>query len=277
MNNDKLYLIDKIQKYCDEHPVKIAFDCRDSLDNKSIEKIIERGLDEYSEGLHDLNECYLFDEESYFKKEVLVEKFKDEIREFLLKEHSEEEIEADNLVKAFILDNDIYPIVYLDVESFLKYTDIIAMLTFYSNYDCTNSFDTMESSEYMYQVHKAVKKGVSKADFIWEHMNGAYGGSLFIMPFRISLLDFLEMREKYEEATTITIPAGTPFGFYSGFQGSCSVFEKVTGKPMRLKLQYGPTEYDHIGLKADVENSYSLAQTAGYRPEDFQEITFKLK
>ena len=218
---------------------------------------------------------YIFEEEDYFRKNTLYNEFEKEISEFLLNDYTEFEIENSSLIIDFIENSEVYPIVDLQSDQLLKNTDIIAMLVFYSNYDCTNSFDTIETSDYLKEIFKVVKKGITKEDFMYEHQNGAYGGSLFIIPFKTSLLEYLDFKEEFKKSEKIVIPENTCFGFYSSFQGSASVFEKTTTKNMTLKIQHGKTEYDHIGLKADLENSYSLNEIFG--GFNCNEVNFKLK
>lgn len=267
-------LINKMQDYCDSHPVIVDFN-NDDIDKKTIERIVDKGKEDFHEELYELNLDYIFELETYFKENELKEKFEEEIRDFLLQEYTETEIEEQGLISDIL--NEVLPCVNLDIDRLLDNTSIIAMLKFYSNYDCTNSFDTLETSEYLQEVYKAVKKGASKDDFMWEHANGAYGGSLFVMPFQISLLDFLKLKEDFQKAKKITIPEGTSFGFLSTGQGACSVFEKCTTKNITLNIQYGPTNYDHIGLVADVENYYGINDITGCTAGDFKEVNFKLK
>lgn len=145
--------------------------------------------------------------------------------------------------------------------------EIPFLIYVYSNYDCTNSFDVIEDGGYLHQVLGRVKTGVKKQDFIWEHTNGAYGGSLFCFLMKGSVSEIIDLKSKVEKEDYIHIPKGTQFGFFSSFQGAGSVFDKVTYRSFNLNTRetgkdFNP-EYDCIGVIADVEQSYSMMEVYG--------------
>ena len=157
-------LISKMQQYCDLNPIEIDF-YNEDLDKKSIENILEKGKENFYSELYDWNMDYIFELEDYFRKNTLYNEFEKEISEFLLNVYTEFEIENSSLIMDFIENSGVYPIIDLQSDQLLKNTDIIAMLVFYSNYDCTNSFDTIETSDYLKEIFKVVKKGITKEDF----------------------------------------------------------------------------------------------------------------
>ena len=68
--------------------------------------------------------------------------------------------------------------------------------------------------------------------------------------------------EKIKTGKTIKIYKGTQFGFFSSFQGAGSVFDKKTFQDMEMPI-YGDTEYDHVGIVADLSQSYSMVDVYG--------------
>ena len=254
----------EIIEYCEKSNLTLDFDYRESLSNKDIETILdsEDGLSDFENELWEMNIDSLNEIEHCFIREDLAEQFRIELEEELGTEDENEIID-------FLADNfRDYVCVSLDIQGLLNNTgEITCLLKVYSNYDCTNSFDTIESSAYLDQVYDRVKKGVIKDDFMYEHRNGAYGGSLFCFAFRTSLGEVIELKQKMKTAKKVEIPAGTSFGFFSSFQGAGSTFEKETQKTMTLKLEedgedFSP-EYDCIGLTVDNCQSYSMSDVYG--------------
>ena len=143
---------------------------------------------------------------------------------------------------------------------------VVVRLNVYSNYDCTNSFDTMESSMYLQSVYQAVKAGVTRAAMMEEHRNGAYGGALFCFVFKTSKDRYEELEKAIDRGDSILIPKGTQFGFHSSFQGAASPFEHETRRDIEIAAIYGPTEYDGIGVELDEGNeqyNWSIASVFG--------------
>lgn len=264
----------KIQEFCDKNPVKLDFDRGDKLDKHQIVSILEKGKDDFLNDLYENNIDYIFENEDYFKKEIIFDRFKSEIAEILLAEHAEEEIN-DKLIQDFINELEIYPIINLNEKQLLD-TDILASFIFYSNYDCTNSFDSLDDKEtnYLKEIFKVVKKGIKKENYLSEHCN-VYGASLLEFPFTISLNDYLELKEKFKTCKSIEIPENTQFGFFGSFLGSGSQFENKTYKKMTIPVIYGDPKYDNIGLKADAERHYNYDEVYGGFSADC--FNFKLK
>ena len=103
-------------------------------------------------------------------------------------------------------------------------------------------------------------------DFMYEHENGAYGGSLFCFAFTTDLMNLIDIKSKLKTGKKVLIPKGTQFGFFSSFQGSGSPFEKVTEADFYLKtVETGKNycKYDCIDIIADVEQSYSIMDVYG--------------
>ena len=97
-----------------------------------------------------------------------------------------------------------------------------------------------------------------------EFYNGAYGGSLFCFAFKTDIQGYFDLKEAEKTGKTITIPKGTQYGFFSSFQGACSVFEKTTYRNMTILLKEKELpEYDCIGLKADEAQHYSMTDVYG--------------
>jgi hypothetical protein len=262
----------KIQEYCDKNPVKIDFDRSDNLSKNQIISILEEGSDNFCNELYENNLDYIFQQEDFFKEEIIFDHFKSKIAEILLSDHSESEID-DKLIKEFINELEIYPVVNLNYDQLLN-TEILASLIFYSNYDCTNSMDTMSEKGYLSEIFKVVRKGIKKDDYLSEHAN-VYGACLLELPFTISLNDFLELKEKIKTCKSIEIPKNTQFGFFGEFLGSGSQFENKTFKKMTIPVCYGNAKYDRIGIKADAQRSYNYDSVyGGFQTDCFN---FKLK
>lgn len=247
-------LHEKIVKFIEDHPVEVEWDYNDSLDKSQIVKILEDGLFDFENELWEMNIDYICEQENYLIDRVK-EEFEDELQEYEL----DDDYLYDNYREFISVD--------MNVEQLIGRGKITVLLYLYSNYDCTNSFDTMKSSEYLQQVYKRVKNGVKKDDFMWEHMNGAYGGSLFCFAFKIGLMDLIKFKQEFKNAKRIKIPKGTQFGYFSSFQGAGSIFEKTTYKNFYLNVaetggDYHP-DYDHVGIVADVEQSYNMTDVYG--------------
>jgi hypothetical protein len=273
----------RIADYCETNPQILDFAYDDKYSKEQIITMLES-----EEGLNDVeNEIFencidwIGENEDYFLKNNVYEEFEDELTKVFLKANPKEDehwIEAE--IKDFLVDNfRDYTNVYLNMDQLIRNTGKInCLIKVYSNYDCTNSFDTMESSEYLSQVYDRVKAGVKKEDFIWEHQNGAYGGCLFCFAFNTDLKTLLNYKAAMKTAKKIKIPKGTQFGFFSDFQGSGSCFEKLTYKDFYLNIQEegkNYCKYDSANIVADCEQSYTMDQVYGGIRLDEQ--TLKLK
>jgi len=139
---------------------------------------------------------------------------------------------------------------------------ITVLIKVHSDYDCTNSTDTLDSSNYLSEVFAAVREGVREEDYIYEHENGAYGGAIFCFAFRCTEAELKQLIDKFE--TAVDIPVGTQFGFHSSFNGASSPFDKRTVKPLTIKKIYGSNKYDNLVLIADADQGgYSIADVFG--------------
>lgn len=233
----------EIQKFIKENQPKMDWYGVD-FDKKTIEDILEKGLDNYIAELCEYNIEYIGEMEGYLIKEI--QEQWDEYDQDELLEFSRGFICVDMNIKK-LLDN---------------LPDITCLAYVYSNYDCCNSFDTMETSEYLSDVYQRVKVGIKKEDYLWEFQNGAYGGCVFCFAFKTDMETFWELKEKEKTGKTITIPKGTQFGFFSSFQGAGTMFEKTTYRNMVLPL-VGETEYDTVTIIPDIQQSYSMADVYG--------------
>lgn len=246
----------QISDYCYKHPVRIDWDYRDQLDKETIYKLLEDedGILNLENDLFECNLDYISELGNYFVKNSLLPLFEDDLIHFNIDD-------PEQFLRDFI-------IIDMNIKTLINNTgDILCFIPLYSNYDCTNSFDTLKSSDYLKQVYNRVKKGVNKNDFIWEHSNGAYGGSLFGFIFSANLIDVIELKKKLKTGKKIFIPSGTQFGFFSSFQGSGSCFKKTTFCDMYINVKetgknYSP-EYDKIDIIADCELSYSFNDVYG--------------
>lgn len=153
---------------------------------------------------------------------------------------------------------------------------VVCRLELHSNYDCTNSFDTLENSDYLRAVYAAVKTSVTRKAMMHEHVNGAYGGALFCFVFRTTADRLNELSGAIVEGQAVRVPKGTQFGFHSRFQGASSPFDETTRRGVVLAARYGPTEYDRIEIVDDGHEvgqyNYSIRSVYGdtgfIRPAD---------
>jgi len=232
-----------IKDYTDNNTPLIEWN-RSDADSRTIKEILEKGLDKYLEELYEFNLSYIFDLESQALKEIRG-KFDDYDGDRV------EEIACE------------YLFVDINAKDFInQLPPITCILYVYSNYDCCNSFDTYEDSDYLVDAYQRTKVGVKKTDFMYEFHNGAYGGSLFCFTFKTDIKRYLEIKDEIENGKSITIPEGMQFGFFSSFQGAGSIFEKATYRKMTIPIQ-GETEYDSIGITADLEQHYSMIDVYG--------------
>lgn len=262
----------KIRAYIERHQPEIYWDRNEYMDRTQIKKIIEEGLDEFENEIWDMNVDYIVDTEEYYIKNDLYDMFKDELTAEFLKEYDAHELK--DVIVDYLRDNyRDYICIDLQIDELLKRAgDITCLVYMYSNYDCTNSFDTMKSSEYLQSVYNRAKYGVRKDDFIWEHQNGAYGGALFAFAFNTSIQDYLELKEQSKTSKKIYIPKGTQFGFFSSMHGASSLFDKTTHRAMWLNRHEEGidkatgdefTKYDAACLEADIMQNYNLEQVFG--------------
>ena len=245
----------KILEKEQENSIEIdVFDYRNDVENYHVLEVIEKGIDSFYDECLDYNLDYIADLEQEYVNNIFNE-YAEEI-EYLFKNGDD----AEDYIRNFM------PAIELNIKRLLDY-EITVLIPLYSNYDCTNSFDTLETSDYLKQVFKRVKNGVTKEGFINEHINGAYGGSLFCFAFNCSLSHFLELNLQIQKKKYLIIPQGTQYGFFSSSQVSSSPFEKETYQDFKLKIventkEYSP-DYDHIGIIADLQQHYSLKNVFG--------------
>ncbi len=90
------------------------------------------------------------------------------------------------------------------------------------------------------------------------------GGALFYFVFMVDDPDdaYIGLDELANKSSQVVIPKGTQFGFMSRFQGSASMFDKVTYRKFTLDLS-GETHYDRVKLEYDDEQKYNLTNIFG--------------
>lgn len=277
IENYKENVCNKIQNYCNKKPVLIEFDQRDYLSKEQISTILENGIEDFYEELFNCNHSYIYETEKYFIENELIIEFENDLIQILniLSFFSNEEIILDDeSMINFIEENEIYPNIDIDIDHFLN-QNIIALFKFHSNFDCCNSMDVFKKDNYLYEIYKTVNKGIRKKDYLSE-FNNVYGASLFVIPFSISIKDYLQLEKDFKESKKITIPKNTTFGFFSSFLGSGSQFQNCTYKKMTIDINYGNSNYDYISLISDFDQSYNLNDVYGFTDQDFSEINFKL-
>lgn len=267
-------IVDKIQN---DMPIELEFDYRESLDRRSIKEIVQ-DVNEWELKIDELNFVYAHETMDYYLSE-LYDEFADEL-EGMSKDEFADEFRD-------------YVYYTWDFNEIYKRTDVVCLIPVYSNFDCTNSFDTLENSYYLPQVYERVKDGVKLEDYLFEHREGAYGGALFCFAFQTDLLTALTLKERFKSANKILIPKGTNFGFYSAFNGTASLFDKETFRDFYLRVKeddseyfydwvddekyYYNSKYDCVGFIIDGEISYSLEDVFCQYPDFINETTIQFQ
>jgi len=233
----------EIIEFVKDNQPTVYWDSQDSGEH-NIESILEKGLENYLDELYEFNMDYVWELENGLMKEVqeMFDEYDPEAINDIVMEHVCVDMNTKELL------NNI--------------PEITCLLYVYSNYDCCNSYDRFEDGGYLPEVYKRVKVGVKKEDYLYEFDNGAYGGCLFCFVFKTDIEDFLELKEELKTGKEVIIPKGTQFGFFSSFQGAGTVFEKRTYRKMTMPI-LGDTEYDTVGIRADIEQSYSMKDVYG--------------
>jgi hypothetical protein len=232
-----------IQQFIENNQPQMYWDHND-ISEKTIEEILEKGIDGYLNGLYDWNLDYIWEMEQYLINELQNE----------WDEYDPDEIEE--FSREFIC-------VDMNTENLLSnIPDLTCQAYIYSNYDCCNSMDRFEDGGYLPEVFKRVEHGVKKDDYMDEFYNGAYGGCVFCFAFKTDIKTIWEWKEKIKTGKEIFIPKGTQFGFFSSFQGAGTPFEKTTYQNMTIPLE-GETEYDNVGITVDIQQSYSMSSVYG--------------
>jgi len=243
----------RIINYCKKNPIELYYDYRDTLEKDTIIKMLEadNGMQYLEEEVWENSIDYICELENEFTNNVFDEMDID-------RDKSEDENDIIELIRD-------HTIIDLNIKQLLRNTgDIDCIIPIYSNYDCCNSFnDPKEPDSYLSDVYSRVKAGVKRAEYEYEFYNGAYGGSLFCFVFKTDIETLMDLKKQMKDgAKYINIPKGTQFGFFSSFQGSASIFERVTYRNMKLRID-GKTEYETVDIIADVEQSYSLRDVFG--------------
>jgi len=233
----------EIQKFIEDNQPQMDWNSAD-FDKNTITDIWEKGFDAWMEELWEYNLDYICDMEHYSIKEI---------------QEQWDEYDTDD-VEEFSRELVCVDMNYKNLLSNLP--NIACMVYVHSNYDCCNSFDTLEPETYLGEVYERVKVGVKKDEYMHEFYNGAYGGAVFCFVFNTDIETALELKEKEKIGKTITIPKGTQFGFFSSFQGAGTPFEKTTHRDMVLPL-VEETEYDSINIVPDICQSYGMGDVYG--------------
>jgi len=240
----------EIIAYLDGERPEVFWDCREGLSSDQVSKILETedGLFALQDELWEYNLDYICEIENQVAEKIIAEFDIESWDSWDIRDHFLDYIHID-----------------LGFDNLLNNTgDITALVVMYSNYDCCNSFDDPKEPEtYLTDVYSRVKTGVKRADCEYEFYNGAYGGSLFCFAFKGSIQNIIELKKATQNgATHIGIPKGTQYGFFSSFQGAGSVFEKITHRNMKVKIN-GETEHDTVDIMADCQQSHSMADVYG--------------
>lgn len=246
----------EIIKYLEKNPVKLEYGYRDMLSKEQILTILNKtdGIVEIESEIYENNIEYI-----YSIEKQLIEEVKDVF-----------DLEED----LFDIIDFFYPYICTDIniKALLNNsTNIDCLAIVYSNYDCATSYQEIADKEsYLGAIWERVKHGCSQADYLNEHAND-YTSSVLCFAFQTDILDFAELKRGFK--TSITIPKGTQYGFFSSFHGSGSLFAARTIQDMTLpKTEPEQSRYDCIELIADIEQSYSIEDVYGRMDFDYQNI-----
>jgi hypothetical protein len=102
---------------------------------------------------------------------------------------------------------------------------------------------------------------VDDAKFVDEITNTTTGANLLTIAAKIPFRDLGN--------TTFTIPAGTPVGFYSDFQGGGSIFDCSLLRDLEITIRLCPSTDDchYWRMLADCDSGYSMVACYGGFPE----------
>jgi hypothetical protein len=241
----------EIIDFIEKNRPEVYWDYRDRLSKEQVLKILEKGETwEVLDDLYEINLDYIFDMEDALCNDIqeqfdIEDDESYEIRDYFL-DHIQVDMNFDGLIN--------------------NTPDLLCFVKVYSNYDCATSYSDIDDKlDYLGSIWRRVKSACKKDDFLNEFAN-SYTASLFCFAFKTDLKTLLDLRNNFKES--ITIPKGTQFGFFSSFNGSGSMFEAMTVRDITMpKVEPDMTEYDGVGIVADLEQSYSFYDV--YGQDDF--------
>ena len=244
-------LQDKITEYIKDWPLEFDWS-REGLSKEDILKISEKGIDEFSNDLWEMNIDYIAEMEI-----SLMHNIQDEFWEELDNEIGEE-FDLYEL-RDYFMD---YITVDMNIDKLLSQTDVMVLFKFYSNYDSTDYGDNIEDEEtYLGDIYKRVSGIVKQEDFLSERHNTGTG-NVFCLATRMEFGDFLKLKEKWDDTKKLFVAKGTQYGFFNSFDGSGSQFEHETSADGILPIKL--TDYDEIGMRLDFEQyPYTMQDTYG--------------
>lgn len=242
----------KCIKYLNEHSKGIYFDYRDKLSLEQIDKLMES-----EEAYYDLeNEIWEWNLDYICQLErELIEEMKNEIPEIA-------EIELEDLREEFA----DYIKVNCDISPLIRNTpDVRVRIVVNTNYEGVGYNDRgkgdFRGNEYIRDIKKLLRNKYDKKSFQQELDNIMSNTNQLIFYFKASVSDLIGIKERFK--TKITIPKEAWCGFFDNWCGSGSVLEIKLLKDVRIKKQWGKTEYDKVDIVLDEAHKYSVEQVYG--------------
>lgn len=265
---EEVKISEKLRKKCIEYlennPISIYWDYRTELSLEQVEKIMTSQEEYYNveNELWENNIDYIFDLQC-----ELLNNMKEEFPEL-------EEIEIASLRDEFL----DFLSVNMDIKQLIKNTpDVRIRVVIHSNYEGVGwqqrGEGNFKDSEYIREVKKLLKGKYEEKSFQQELDNICSSCNQLIFYFKGDVENLIGIKEKFKKS--ITIPKNSWCGFYDNWNGSGSVLEVKLLDDIKLKKQWGKTEYDSVDIVLDENNKYSVEEVYGLCNVPECELTVK--
>lgn len=273
----KLFL--EINRKIENTPIEFYWDYNENLQEHQKSLIIEGKSNEVADEILEQNWVYVDSLRSEKLNELLVD-YIDQFRKIL----KNPDLEIEELIEEYDDEFELYFPVDVNLKDLCKKETARVRLTLYSNYDCINShwFESQSGFQYRESYFGAVvdflklnpaavkkmlveknekvhgswpnkkyregKELISLEELYTEMINSSSPANLFSVFGKINVSDMIYK----EKITTIKFPKGTYMGFYSSIYGGGSCLDAMLSKDVVFKIgQYGPSEYDSLGIEVD--------------------------
>lgn len=255
-------LFKKIENFLQSSPPKIEWECRDSLSEEYVEKILDGEADEVCEEIFEFNLDYVAELENCAIREI-IETFEEEFQKLLEKgeKHFDNEIIFD------IVSEEIRGLVFVDLnlKPLFQNTRVEVELVLYSDFDCIEpwfyssreisyrdsylgdmidflQFNPQEVKKFFknkgenpngrWPNYKWREPWVTLEEWYIELINNS-SPSLLTFAVTIDLWDFFVNNLN---PTKVHLPRGTTFGIFSPFAGGGGVMDGQTIRDIELPL-----------------------------------------
>ena len=170
-----------------------------------------------------------------------------------------------------------YITINCDIKQLIKNTpDVRLRVVIHSNYEGVGWQDRdygFNKHDYIKALKRMLKSKYDEKSFQQELDNICSSVNQFIFYMKCDVQSLIGIKEKFKKS--ITIPKNAWAGFYDSWNCSGSVLEVKLLDDIKLKKQYGKTEYDSIDIVLDENNKYSVEEVYGLC--NVPECTLKVK